>query len=80
MARSSLINRLKLLIWKIRVHDPEEIEIEVLTDDVGEQFLCVKAKEGRAYDVLILSRDDAEGLMDTYLKEARAHGWLRPDE
>ena len=75
-----LKNWLKLLLWKIRVHNPEEIEMEILTDDVGEQFLCVKAKEGRAYDVLVVSRDDAEGLAETYLKEARSHGWLRPDE
>lgn len=77
MRLAKLRNRLRLLIWKIRVHDPDDIEAEVLTDDVGEQALCIKVREGRAYDVLVLDREDAEGVIDMVLKEMRAHGWTR---
>lgn len=72
-----LKNWLRLLVWKIRIHNPDDIEAEVLTDDVGDQFLCIKVREGRSYDVIILDREDAEGVIDMVLKEMRSHGWTR---
>lgn len=71
----SLLNRLKTLGWKIRIVDPQDIETEVLTDNVGDRHLCFKIREGRTYYVIVLGKDDAEGVMRMIVNEAGANGW-----
>lgn len=66
---------LKRLAYRIRVHDPDEYDIEVQTDSVGNLYLCAKVKEDMTYDVFVLDRENAEGLMAEILRTADASGW-----
>lgn len=78
--RASLLNRYRAWKMKVRIHNPDQVETDVITDNVGNPFLALKVKEGSRYDVYILEKEDAIGVLDSVLEEMRLNGWTHSDE